>query len=157
MEEARESLVYVNGALVPASEATVSVFDRGFRWGDGVYEMARTFNGKIWKLREHLERLYWSLQYTRIDPRIDIDALESATFELVETNFQRSGPQDVGVTHIVSRGVVEPTRQAELEPTVVIYTEPLAFSDVRQVVPGRHQDDHAGDPPNAATEPLSEG
>ena len=49
-------------------------------------------------------------------------------YELVETNFQRSGPEDVGVTHIVSRGVVEPTRHAELEATVVIYTEPLAFS-----------------------------
>lgn len=127
MEEAREPLVYVNGELVPASQATVSVFDRGFRWGDGVYEMARTFNGKIWKLREHLDRLYWSLQYTRIDPRIDIDDLEAATLDLVETNFQRSGPEDVGVTHIISRGVVEPTRKADMPPTVVIYTEPLAF------------------------------
>ena len=128
MDESRESLVYVNGELVPASQASVSVFDRGFRWGDGVYEMARTFNGKIWRLREHLDRLYWSLKYTRIDPHIDIDALETATFELVETNFRRSGPEDVGVTHIISRGVVEPTRQAELVPTVVIYTEALAFA-----------------------------
>ena len=135
MDESRESLVYVNGELVPASQASVSVFDRGFRWGDGVYEMARTFSGKIWKLRDHLDRLYWSLQYTRIDPRIDIDALETATYELVETNFQRSGPEDVGVTHIISRGAVEPTRQAELEATVVIYTEALGLFDVCQVVP----------------------
>ena len=128
MTESQEPLVYVNGELTPASAATVSVFDRGFRWGDGVYEMARTFNGKVWKLREHLERLYWSLKYTRIDPRMDIDAMESATMDLVETNFRRSGPEDVGLTHIISRGVVEPTRSADMPPTVVIYTEPLAFA-----------------------------
>ena len=158
MEAAQEPLVYVNGELVPASRATVSVFDRGFRWGDGVYEMARTFNGKIWKLREHLDRLYWSLQYTRIDPRMDIDALEAATFDLVETNFRRSGPEDVGVTHIISRGVVEPTRKADMPPTVVIYTEPLAFGNVRQVVQGRDQDDYPGHAPShAAPEPISQG
>ena len=51
-----EPVVYVNGRLVPASQATVSVFDRGFRMGDGVFDTARTFRHRPYKLREHLER-----------------------------------------------------------------------------------------------------
>ena len=82
-----------------------------------------------------LERLYWSLKYTRIDPRIDIDTLETATFELVETNFQRSGPEDVGVTHIISRGVVEPTRAGGAIADGCHIHRGTGLCDVRQVVP----------------------
>ena len=121
--------MYVNSALVPESQATISVFDRGFRWGDGVYEMARTFGGKVWRLREHLDRLYSSLSYTRIDPQLSIDELERVTLDLVDKNIERAGPNpdDVGVTHIISRGLLDSTRRASADPTVVIYTEPLAF------------------------------
>ncbi len=129
MENTNEPLVYVNGDLVPESQATISVFDRGFRWGDGVYEMARTFGGKVWRLREHLDRLHWSLNYTRIDPQMSIDELERVTLDLVNENMERAGPSpdDVGLTHIISRGPLDPTRRASMDPTVVIYTEPLAF------------------------------
>ncbi len=129
MENTNEPLVYVNGDLVPESQATISVFDRGFRWGDGVYEMARTFGGKVWRLREHLDRLHWSLNYTRIDPQMSIDELERVTLDLVNENKERAGPNpdDVGLTHIISRGPLDPTRRASMDPTVVIYTEPLAF------------------------------
>src|SRR5262245_65543278 len=65
-----EGLCYVNGAFLPASEAKVSIFDRGFTSGEGVYDVTRSFGHKLFKLDEHIARLYRSLKYTRIDSGI---------------------------------------------------------------------------------------
>ena len=62
-----ERIVYLNGVFVPESQAKVSVLDSGFNAGDGVYDVTRTFRHKPFKLREHTERLFRSLRYTRID------------------------------------------------------------------------------------------
>ena len=56
-----ERIVYLNGEFLPESQAHVSLFDMGFRVGDGVYDVARTFAGKPFKLREHVDRLYRSM------------------------------------------------------------------------------------------------
>ena len=52
--------VYVNGKFLPQSEAKVSVFDHGLLYGDGVFEGIRAYNGRIFKLERHLERLFHS-------------------------------------------------------------------------------------------------
>ena len=62
-----EKFIYLNGEFVPESEAKVSVLDWGFSGGDGVYEVTRTFAGKLFRLETHLSRLFRSLAYTRID------------------------------------------------------------------------------------------
>ena len=67
MAEQQEFMVYVNGNIVPESQAMISALDRGFRWGDAVYDTERTFAGQIFKLDAHLDRLYRSLQYTHIN------------------------------------------------------------------------------------------
>ena len=54
--------VYVNGRFVPAEEASVSVFDHGFLYGDGVFEGIRVYEGNIFRLRQHVQRLYQSAQ-----------------------------------------------------------------------------------------------
>ena len=121
MSSSHEPVVYVNGEFVPASQATVSVFDRGFRWGDGVYEMSRTFGGKLFRLGEHLERLKWSLRYARIDLGESMGELEEATEELVVRNKATGdGADDLGVTHIISRGLLDPTRRAATRPMVMV-------------------------------------
>jgi branched-chain amino acid aminotransferase len=53
-----ERLVYINGKFVPKSQATVSVFDHGLLYGDGVFEGIRAYGDEVFKLDEHLERLY---------------------------------------------------------------------------------------------------
>ena len=53
-------LIYLNGAMVPKEEAKVSVFDHGFLYGDGVFEGIRVYEGKIFRLEEHVARLYES-------------------------------------------------------------------------------------------------
>ena len=55
-----EEIVALNGALVPAASATVSIDDRGFLFGDGAYEVIRVYHGKLFRLREHLGRLLTS-------------------------------------------------------------------------------------------------
>ena len=120
-----EPVVYVNGHLVPASQATVSVFDRGFRMGDGVFDTARTFRHRPHKLREHIERLYRSLHYIRVDLSITIEEMETKTLEVVEHNVAFLQPHDdVWITQVVSRGPLRTTGA----PTVVILTEPLPFA-----------------------------
>ena len=54
--------VFIDGALVPESRAKVSVFDHGLLYGDGVFEGIRAYNGRVFKLEEHVERLYNSAQ-----------------------------------------------------------------------------------------------
>jgi D-alanine transaminase len=63
----RKDIVYVNGAFVPRSEARVSVDDRGFVFGDGVYEVIRAVNGRLFASRFHNQRLERSLEGVRID------------------------------------------------------------------------------------------
>ena len=63
-----ELTYWVNGEFVPASRAVVPLNSRGYRLGDGVFDTERTFNGRIFRLREHLERLERSLRFIRLDP-----------------------------------------------------------------------------------------
>ena len=81
-----ERIVYLNGAFVPESHAKVSVLDSGFNAGDGVYDVTRTFRHKPFKLREHTERLFRSLYYTRIDCGMSLEEMEKTTLEVLERN-----------------------------------------------------------------------
>ena len=67
-----ERVAYFNGKIVPESQVLISFRDRSFKYGDGVFDMTRTFNGHIFKLQEHLERLYRSLKYVGIDPGLTL-------------------------------------------------------------------------------------
>ena len=101
-----EELTYwVNGAFVPASQAVIPLEHRGFRQGDAVFDTERTFNGRIFKLAEHLARLERSLRYARIDPGLTMAELAEASEEAVARNrhlLERCG--DFWVTQIVARG-----------------------------------------------------
>ena len=84
--KAKEPLAYVNGEFVPESKATMSVFDRSIRSGDHVYEVERTFHGKLFKIDEHLTRLYQGLKYCRIDPGFSPGEISRVSKELIERN-----------------------------------------------------------------------
>ena len=58
----KERVVYMNGKLVPESQAKISIYDSALMFGDMVFEMTRSFNKEQFKLREHLERLYASMK-----------------------------------------------------------------------------------------------
>lgn len=122
-----ERLVYLNGDFVPEDEAKVSIFDRGFNMGDAVYEATRTFGHKLFRLDDHIERLFRSLTYVRIDCGLDKAALERATLDLLERNMPLLGEaDDYTVWHIISRGERLPSLKRGA--TVTIFCKDVEFS-----------------------------
>ncbi len=83
--------VWVDGELVPAQDACVSVFDHGLLYGDGVFEGIRIYSGKILKLRTHLQRLAESAKSIRLRMTYSLDELEAAVRETVQTNGMDNG------------------------------------------------------------------
>jgi branched-chain amino acid aminotransferase len=65
MTLSNERIAYFNGRDVPESEVLVPFRDRSWVFGDGAFDMTRTFNGRVFKIREHVERLYRPLKYLR--------------------------------------------------------------------------------------------
>jgi len=126
-----ERVAWFNGHLVPESEATISFRDRGFKFGDAVFDLARTFAGRPFKLREHIDRLYRSLAYVRIDPGLAPDEMLAVTEEVLEANVPLLPEDgDYWVGQRVSRGVDavdgEPTSHAG--PTVIVECTPIPFA-----------------------------
>jgi branched-chain amino acid aminotransferase len=129
-----ERVAYVNGRVVPESAATVSIFDRGFLSGHGVFERTRTFRGELFRLDEHLARLFRSMRTVHLEPDLGPDALKELTLDLVRRNRELLGPNDdYSVGHFITRGV--PDRG----PTVVVFCEPIDFrSFAQQYLTGAH-------------------
>ncbi len=119
-----EILVYVNGALVPRAQATVSVFDSGFILGDGVWEGLRLHNRRLAFLDEHLDRLYEGARAIDLDIGLDRAALTDAILRTVRANAMDSG---VHIRLMVTRGLkVTPYQhpRASIGPaTIVIIPE----------------------------------
>src|SRR5438046_3099072 len=95
-----EPLVFLNGRLVPASQAHLAIFDAGIVLGATVTEMTRTFRHRPWRLHDHLDRLFRSLRYTRMDIGLSKEALAKVSEELVANNARLIGPDDeLGLIH----------------------------------------------------------
>ena len=122
-----EYLIWLNGEYVPRNEAKIPMTDRGFRLGDVVFDTERTFNGKVFRLREHIERLYRSLQYTRVDPGMTMEEMQKVTLEVVERNESvREAGDDYMITQIVTRG--EGGRvNWPMKANVSIWIDPIDF------------------------------
>jgi branched-chain amino acid aminotransferase len=118
-----ERVVYLNGQIVAESKASISIRDLGFLHGDAAFDTARTFNGKVFKLREHVDRLYQSLRFLRIDPGMPAAQMAELTEEVARRNAPLLGPnEDYWVSQRVTRGRVDdPSHKA----TVLIECRPL--------------------------------
>ena len=96
---------YFKGEWVPVEQALISTTDRGFLVGDVVFEVERTFNGKVFRLKEHIDRLYRSLKYVRIDAGLSPDEMIRLSEEAVSRNEHlRAESGDLHVTQFVTRG-----------------------------------------------------
>lgn len=96
-----ELLIYYNGDFVPKSEATTSIYDHGFLYGDGVFEGIRAYNGRVFKLREHVDRLYDSAKAIALNIPLSKEEMEEAILETLRKN----NLTDAYIRPIVSRGV----------------------------------------------------
>lgn len=122
-----EKIVWLNGEFMPRSEAKVGLTDRGLRLGDVVFDTSRTFNGKIFKARAHIDRLYRSLKYVRIDPGMTPDEMEKLTLEVGRRNDEIREPgDDYMVTQIVTRGEFGLSGHP-MTPNVAIWLDPIDF------------------------------
>ncbi len=95
------SIVYLNGELISAENATVSVFDRGFLLGDGVYEVIPAFNGKLFRLKAHLDRLQDSLDAIRLKNPLSYAQWQ----EVLEQVIAKNRHPELSVYLQVTRGV----------------------------------------------------
>jgi branched-chain amino acid aminotransferase len=94
-------IIYLDGKLVPESEAKISVFDHGLLYGDGCFEGIRIYNGRVFRLTEHLKRLYESARSICLTIPIDFAEMEKATLDTVAANHLRDGY----IRLVVTRGV----------------------------------------------------
>ncbi|HEY5559341.1 MAG TPA: aminotransferase class IV [Steroidobacteraceae bacterium] len=117
-------LVWLDGRLLPLAEARISPLDRGFLFGDGVYEVLPVFSGRAYRFDEHLERLDRSLREIRMPPALDRNGWLAAFGSLVHGN----GGGDLLLYVQVTRGV-EPERNHVPRPGV----RPTVFACVSQL------------------------
>src|ERR1700704_3772297 len=119
-----QNLIYLNGRLVPRSEAKVSLFDAGFLVGDGIWEGIRLHKGALLFAEEHLDRLYWGARQISLDIGLDRAALLNELKRTVATNQMRDG---VHIRLMVTRGEKsapnQDPRNALGAPTVAIVAE----------------------------------
>ena len=125
----QQNVVFFNGELRPESEVGIPIRDRGYIYGDAVFDATRTFNGRPFRLREHIGRLYHSLRYVRIDPRMDPAEMERWSLEVVNHNYPLLPPgQDMWVMQRISRGVEANEPGADMAPTVLIESHAIPFA-----------------------------
>jgi branched-chain amino acid aminotransferase len=116
--------VYVDGKLVPRGEASVSVMDHGLLYGDGVFEGIRAYNGVVFRLREHIDRLYESAHYIRL--KIPMSKEEMS--EAILMTLRRNQLRDAYIRLVVTRGTgdlgLNPMNCSR--PSIIVITEPTA-------------------------------
>ena len=95
-----ELLIYYNGEFVTKENATVSIYDHGFLYGDGVFEGIRAYNGRVFKLQEHVDRLYDSAKAIALEVPISKEEMSEAILETLRKNNLR----DAYIRPIVTRG-----------------------------------------------------
>jgi len=117
------SIVYLNGNFLPLSEAKVSVMDRGFLFGDGVYEVIPVYGGQPLRLAEHLVRLANSLAAIRMQPPLTAEDWSAIFGRLIQ------GSHDQSIYLQVTRGAAPKRDHAippDIEPTVFAMCTPIA-------------------------------
>ena len=124
-DERNENIqIYLNGAIVPKSQAVVSVYDSGFMLGDGVWEGLRLYDGTWAFLDEHLDRLFEAAKAIDLDIGLDRDGVKKALFDTQHANGMTT---DAHARMMVTRGVkVRPFQHPSLSrsgPTFVIIIE----------------------------------
>jgi branched-chain amino acid aminotransferase len=94
-------IIYIDGRFVPREEARLSVFDHGFLYGDGVFEGIRAYNGRVFRLREHLDRLYDSARAIDLIIPVTKEEMSEIILETLRKNKLKNGY----IRPIVTRGV----------------------------------------------------
>src|SRR5215475_13951054 len=115
-------VVFLNGEFVPEDRAVVSVFDRGFLYGDGLFETMRVFNGKPFRWRQHCERLQCGADFLGIRLPFTVEALRGFVGELIAKNnlpdalLRLTISRGIGARGYSPKGADKPTTTMSLHP-----------------------------------------
>ena len=118
-------LIYIDGEFLPYADAKISVFDHGLLYGDGVFEGIRCYNGYVFKLDEHLERLYDSAKSLMLQIPIPSEALKQDVLETLRQNQLREGY----IRLIVTRGIGDLGLDPEKcpNPSIIIIADKISL------------------------------
>ena len=116
-------LIFLNNKFISEKKAKVSVFDRGFQYGDGVFETMRSYDGNIFMLERHVERLLTSLKIMQIKMPYKKNKLTA----LVNKTLNLSKLKNAYIKLIVTRGIANSgiNITKTISPTLIIYAKPL--------------------------------
>ena len=118
----QDSVVYINGLFTPLKNARVSILDRGFCYGDGLFETMRACKGNIFRPDHHLERLFRSLPLIYID----LPMTRQEVKDVVQETLNRNKFRNAIIRLTITRGINEPSFQIdrEVSPTIVVHVRP---------------------------------
>ncbi len=117
--------VHINGSLVPAEDATVSVFDHGLLYGDGVFEGIRVYGGNVFLLTEHVDRLFESAQAIRLEIPVSKEQVAKAVGETVLANSIDDGYVRLVVTR--GTGTLGLDIRKTANPVVIIIADTITL------------------------------
>jgi branched-chain amino acid aminotransferase len=117
--------VYISGKLYDKADAKISVYDHGLLYGDGVFEGIRIYDGKVFKLKEHVERLYESARAIRLEIPMTREQMADAIRQTVQANAKKDGY----IRPIVTRGAgylgLDPRKTSD--PQVIIIVDDISL------------------------------
>lgn len=120
-----ELQVYVDGKFCPKSQAKISVFDHGLLYGDGVFEGIRAYNGSVFKLKEHVDRLYRSAHMIMLEIPMSKEQIIQTVLETLRVN----GFKEAYIRLVVTRGVgdlgLNPRKCPK--PTIIVIADTIAL------------------------------
>jgi branched-chain amino acid aminotransferase len=120
-----ELQVYIDGKFYPKSEAKISVFDHGLLYGDGIFEGIRAYDGVVFKLKEHIDRLYKSAHMIMLTIPITKEEMIEKTLETLRKNKMR----DAYIRLVVTRGIgdlgLNPRKCPK--PTIIIISDTISL------------------------------
>jgi branched-chain amino acid aminotransferase len=132
MALANERVAWFNGKIMRESEVVIPFRDQGFTRGDAVFDMTRSFNGKAFRLAEHIARLYRSLKYLDIDPGLSATEMAAISEDVLARNHHLLAPgEDYWLAQRISRGVsrVPGDNWDHYGPNVIVECIPLPLKE----------------------------
>ena len=117
--------VYINGKLYDKADAKISVYDHGLLYGDGVFEGIRIYNGKVFRLKEHVDRLFESAQAIKLEIPLSREQMVKAIQDTVNANNKRDGY----IRPVVTRGAgylgLDPRKTSD--PQIIIIVDDISL------------------------------
>ena len=117
--------VYINGKFFDKADAKISVYDHGLLYGDGVFEGLRIYNGKVFRLKEHIDRLYESARHIWLEVPLSREAVTEAVVSTVQANNKKDGY----IRLIITRGAgslgLDPRKTSD--PQIIVIVDDISM------------------------------